>query len=93
MARYTLAYAPDVAHRLVLLPPRAEKLGRERMLELAEGPRHSEARPAIEQVAREIFGWAFVFLVDHRHHRVTLTDVRWTAGTHRPVDGGAVLFH
>lgn len=93
MARYTLAYAPDIAHRLVLLPPRAEKLGRERMLELAAGPQKAEARPAIERVTRDIFGWRFVFLVDHRRRQVTLSDVSWSSGLHRPVDAGACMFH
>ena len=93
MARYTLAYAPKVARALVQLPPAAEKLGRQRMLEMAAGTAHFEARPAIERVPREIFGWQFVFLVDHRHHRVTLDDVRWAATQVRPADAGVALLH
>lgn len=93
MARYSLAYAPKVARALVLLPPAAEKLGRQRMLELAAGPDHSEARPAIERVPREVFGWQFVFVVDHRQHRVTLDEVRWAASPVRPADVGVSLLH
>ena len=93
MARYALAYAPKVAQALVLLPPAAEKLGRQCMLELAAGRAHFEAGPAIERIPREIFGWRFVFVVDHRHQRVTLDDVRWTATSMKPAGRGLALLH
>lgn len=93
MAPYALAYAPGIIQALVTLPPAAEKLGRQRMLELASGFQRGEARPAVEHVLREIFGWQFAFRVDHRHQRVTLEDVRWSASPVQPADAGVALLH